>query len=461
MLVAPSPASAVTTCSGVDIAVGQSIQAAINARTQATTFCLAAGTHRVTAPVALKSGTRLVGRPGAVINGSSLVTNWVKSGSSWVASGQTQGPVMVPWSTSSLLNRGSIYADALFFDDVAVRRVMSLTALAPGVFFFDYGADKIYLGSDPTGHKVEAAVSTGGVKGGSNAVIEGLVVEKTAGIGIDGEGTTGQVVRDNEVRLNHRIGIRQRAGGKALRNNVHHNGQYGITGSGSGVVAEGNEIAYNNAARFYAAADENWDSGGTKWVKTSGIIVRNNYSHHNWGDGLWLDIDNINATIENNRVERNERAGIFYEISYAATIRNNTLMGNGFLMSNGQPSKSWGAAGIFVNASPDVAIYGNTLTGNRRGIFLQQGNRGLGAYGPRITRNADVHNNTVTMCTGMTGASGNTAIYDPARNNRFHSNDYVAPLSGKFWYWDSNYRTWNEWRNYGNDTQGTLTTAAC
>ena len=43
--------------------------------------------------------------------------------------------------------------------------------------------------------------------------------------------------------------------------------------------------------------------------------------------GIWLDIDNIDIVIEDNLVEDNYRCGIFYEISYDAVIRDNTVHG--------------------------------------------------------------------------------------------------------------------------------------
>ena len=110
-------------------------------------------------------------------------------------------------------------------------------------------------------------------------------------------------------------------------------------------LVQGNEIAYNN---YLKGVSYGWEAGGTKFVKTRGLIVRSNYVHHNWGTGLWTDIDNINTLVEGNRVIGNANQGIFHEISYAAVIRNNTVQGNGF------DRCCWlmGAA-ILVAASPD------------------------------------------------------------------------------------------------------------
>ena len=72
-----------------------------------------------------------------------------------------------------------------------------------------------------------------------------------------------------------------------------------------------------------------WAAGGSKWVHTTNLIVRGNFSHHNDGPGLWTDINNIYSRYENNVVEDHRRGGIFHEISYDAVMRTNTLRRNG------------------------------------------------------------------------------------------------------------------------------------
>ena len=83
---------------------------------------------------------------------------------------------------------------------------------------------------------------------------------------------------------------------------------------------------YNNA-RFAYSMD--FEAGGTKFVKSDGLVARGNFVHHNGGPGLWSDIDNIRTLYEGNRVEDNAREGIVHEISYSAVIRGNTVLRNG------------------------------------------------------------------------------------------------------------------------------------
>ena len=64
-------------------------------------------------------------------------------------------------------------------------------------------------------------------------------------------------------------------------------------------------------------------------MESTNVTFRNNFVHHNQGDGIWYDSDNTGALIEGNRVEDNARNGIFYEASIGAIIRNNTIRRNG------------------------------------------------------------------------------------------------------------------------------------
>ena len=146
---------------------------------------------------------------------------------------------------------------------------------------------------------------------------------------------------------------RQEDGGQEVvrSNNIHHNGGFGLLGAGPNTLIEDNEISYNNTVGY----NPYWGAGGSKWVLTTGLIVRGNFSHNNKGPGLWTDIDNINTLYERNRVEDNGRNGVFYEGSSGSIIRSNGIRRNG-------------NTGVFVSMSQNTQIYSNTLESNFRGI---------------------------------------------------------------------------------------------
>lgn len=447
----PADTSNVTVLSATPATVilpGASIQAAVNAFPGGTRFTLKAGIHRMQ-KVTPKSGDVFAGEPGAILSGARQLTSFTRSGSYWVAGGQTQ-----QGATAGQCEPGyeaCIYPEDLFINNVVLRRVTSLGSVAPGTWYFDYAADKVYLMDDPTAKTVEIGVTPYAFTGSgvSNVTIQGLVIEKYASPAsqgaLQGGGSIGWVVQDNEVRWNHGMGIRLGSGTRVLRNNVHHNGQLGLGGGAVDDLVEGNEIAYNNALHF----DRYWEAGGTKFVRTQRLVVRGNHVHHNRGHGLWTDIDNISTTYENNTCEDNTNDGIFHEISYDAVIRYNTARRNG-------TDAGWmDGAGISVSSSPNVEIYGNTVAANRNGIAIVQYARGSGAYGEHLAKNIYVHDNNVTMSRGVTGvaqAGGGTTVF--AQNNRFrHNTYYLGTLTSPFTWLNAN-RTEAQWKGYGQDTDG-------
>jgi hypothetical protein len=338
---------------------------------------------------------------------------------------------------------------------VVLQHVATLSAVGPGKWYFDYTADKIYFGNDPTGRTVETSVTPTAFVGGytHDVTIRGLIIEKYATPSPQGaiDGSTRWVVEDNQVRWNHHSGVRGTDYMRVRRNYVHHNGGYGFTGTGAGMLFEDNEIAYNNTVGY----NPNWGAGGTKWVATTGLVVRGNFSHHNKGQGLWTDIDNIDTLYEYNRSEDNDLDGIFHELSYRAIIRYNTCQRNGVI----SPFPGWvTGGGITVNSSPDVEVYGNTIVNNFNGIGGIQTPRGSGKYGPYLLQNFNVHHNTVTMAVGQTGIVqyGNLFNVYTSQNNRFADNTYFLGSKATYFTWSISALDENGWRSFGNDVGGTF-----
>jgi len=276
---------------------------------------------------------------------------------------------------------------------------------------------------------------------------------------IHGLGTTGWTVDSNEVTGNRGGGIAIGTKMKVRWNNVHHNHQIGISGIGDSILVEGNEIHFNN---WLKENEWGWEAGGTKFVRTTNLIVRKNYSHDNWGPGLWTDISNLNALYEHNRVEDNAGPGIFHEISQSAVIRYNTIRRNGFDFAGWV----WGG-GIQIGTSRDVEIYGNTLEDNKVGISIAQQNR-AGPYcvDPCLVQNINIHDNTVIQRATVPGEGFPAAAgRDFGDTNDFHngikftSNHYYvqAVNQAEFGFWDRGNLTWAQWQGYGLDVTGTLT----
>jgi parallel beta-helix repeat protein len=289
--------------------------------------------------------------------------------------------------------------------------------------------------------------------GGSSVTIRGLLIKRYNPPIQYAAVQTGSswLVESNEITESSHSGLRMGANSIARNNNIHHNHEYGVNGVGGGILVEGNTIAYNNYLDEYDIGDE----GGTKFVFTTNLVLRNNWVHHNRGPGLWTDIDNVNPLIEGNTVEDNEHEGIFHEISWNATIRNNLVRRNGLGRNlNGE------GAGIYISSSggSGVEIYGNTLDGNHEGIVLRQGNRGSGIQGVYTTQNVSVHNNTVTLTgsqqQGAYSDDNSTAIFT-TRNNHFEDNTYnLQSANLNSFLWNNAQITDAQWRATGNDSPG-------
>jgi parallel beta-helix repeat protein len=215
----------------------------------------------------------------------------------------------------------------------------------------------------------------------SNVTIRGCVIQNYTSCNQCGaiwSRGDGWLITENEVRNNAFGGID--AGGnntRVIHNNVHHNGQYGIAGGdGSNLLIENNDIAYNNTKHL----DATFEAGGGKVTSITGVTWRNNRVHHNSGPGIWGDESVRNAVIEGNTVYDNGWAGIMFEISYDAVIRNNVVTNNGSCNVSGvmcDPRGAfWRVEILIFNfglQSRQSVISGNTISGpNTLLLFLNQ-----------------------------------------------------------------------------------------
>jgi hypothetical protein len=455
---APTSTAPLATCTGIRVAAGTDVQQVINASPIGATICLQAGTYRLAQALAPKAGQRLIGLPGAILSGSRQVTSFSRAGASWVAAGQLPSSPSVVGVCSAGYS-GCKYSEAVFYDGQPLWRVMSLSELGSGKFYEDYATGQLYIADDPSGHRVEVARAKAAIKSSaSDVTVKGLVVEQVANDGQRGAivGASNWTIEGNEVRLNHGVGIETPAARnvKVLGNNVHHNGQLGISGWRTvGALYDGNVLAFNNTAGFYNA---DWEAGGGKWTESSALTVRNNKVHDNKAVGLWFDINDSNVTVESNFIQGNDSDGIRYEISYDAVIRDNQIAGNGFK----DPTGWVDGAGIMVNSAQGVEIAGNVIDSNFNGITLRQDDRGTGPLGAYLVKDTSVHDNQVTMRRGITGLASTTSDKSSitSQNNTFQRNYYtVVGTDTTNFSWIESEVTWAEWQRSGQDSSGTFT----
>ncbi|MGH8873648.1 MAG: right-handed parallel beta-helix repeat-containing protein [Acidimicrobiia bacterium] len=289
--------------------------------------------------------------------------------------------------------------------------------------------------------------------GASRVTIRGLIIQNYATPYRDGAiawspGATGWTVEGNEVQHNQASGIRVGPGWEVVSNRIHHNGQYGINGSGDGVLIAWNEIAFNNTCRCNPGAE-----GGTKFVLTRGLQVRGNHVHDNHGVGLWTDINNTGTVYEGNLVVENSGAGIKVEVSYQTVVRLNVVEGNGF----GERGRVRGA-GILVNTSPSVEVHDNVVSGNRSAIVgFHQDRSGTPAeprYGEWALDDLWAHDNTIVR-SGYVGVVTNTDDPVFSWSNRFDRNAYRADAHSRSFEWQGALLRFEDWQAAGQDAGST------
>ena len=453
----------VVTCRGVPVSVTDDIQGVVDRNPAGTTFCLAAGIHRLVLPVEPKEGDAFIGQRGAVLSGSKVLSGWRISGRVWSAPGSLpSAPVPDDERHCRESAPTCTYAEDVFVNKKRLTRVGSASAVRAGTVYADYGSNTIIIGDDPRFHLVEQAVAPSLIQGTvDNVTVADLVLEEAANDAQVGAVESRQVtphrvgagwqILHNEVRLNHGVGLGFADHARITANVIHHQGQLGFGAWGTGSVLSNNEISFNGTAGY----SPDWEAGGGKSWQTDGETITHNFVHDNWGPGVWADGGNLNTRYEYNKIIDNRGAGIQHEISYDASILHNEVSGNG------RTNKGWAwGAGIQIQSSGgarSIEIAYNVVDDNANGITLIDSGRRArelpAPHGPHIVRNVWVHDNTVTMSPGQfTGAvedTGDRAIFT-SNHNRFDRNTYhLRSVDQSAFVWADTELTWAGWRTSG------------
>jgi Right handed beta helix region len=457
-------------CAGVQVYPGtDSLKKAVAGSPAGSTFCIKAGTHRFTSSIVARRNDKFIGEGGAILNGSKVLTSFIREGSYWVATGQTQQEPPLPTTVGGypMCNASSpacIYPEKVFRSGIELIQVTTKSAVTPGKFYFDYANDKIYFADDPTGRVIEATTGSGGIVAYTNAnqgfvTVKNLTFEKFGGGDVSGsihnalKAVEGWQVENNEFRRISQVAV-SAYGDAVLRNNyIHHNGKYQFLGSG---LIEGNVASYNNLDGF----DNNNDAGVTKFHGTVGMRLRGNTVSNNNTIALWADYNNRDMIYENNWIENNKGPGIFHEVSCAAIIRNNVLRGNN---SDAAGRSLWWGAQIYTRSSKDLQIYGNDITAvgaGVHGISLRGGDTQSGTNcGTIELRNVSVSDNIIRMdATDFNGVVGGEAPgYGATKNIHFIGNTYyLTDLAGTYFWYDAARAPMNKdgWQGAGEDLNG-------
>jgi parallel beta-helix repeat protein len=380
----PVPAGAVVVApTGDDAAPGtlaapvRTVARAIELAPSGATIVLRGGSYHESVTIWASKRLTLQPHPYEQVwfEGSSAVSGFEREGDVWVRSGWTAEFDSTPCYNAERCATPDVgfqfvgpnypmaaHPDQVWIDGSALRQVAALSQVVTGTFYVDDAADRLYLGSDPSGREVRASDLVHAITvNGPGSVVRGVGVRrygtplpKIAAIRLVAEGA---VLEDVLVTDNATTGIAAVRPDVTLRNVTStRNGMLGIHAYTAdrlrmlGVAATGNNVEHFNTAPV---------AGGFKITKSRGLEVRDGLFDANLGTGVWLDESVHGAVISGNTITRNGSHGISLELSAEAVVVDNLLAENA-------------RAGVKVNNTSGVRIWNNVISWGERAVWIVQ-----------------------------------------------------------------------------------------
>ena len=463
----------------VHLPLGVDPQSIIDNYPKGTEYELGKGVHRGY-ELDLKDGDTLTGMDGAILSGAELLTGWKYEDPYWVHEGPHSKVIPSLDDETRVWEARANFPHDLFCDDVPLiqRMSRSLYLREGNYWFYDYDADKIYIGFDPSGCELElSGLCRYGLRAkGQGVTLRDVRFENYATYDLDPavDLGPGAVVERCIVSGSHCIGIRISSNSIIRRSAFNHNGLAGLHNGGNETLIEFCEFAHNGWAGFSG----DWARAGCKVPGVTNTVLRRNYAHHNTGPGFWFDINSNGNLFEENLSEFNSWEGLIYELSCSCEIRNNILRWNGLVPRGGQ---LWGVPFVIQNAE-NANIHHNyfeasSANGARGGglsiinQFRPQYTNGI--CGEHTAEGNHIHNNVMVMpnggYNGLQYGSFGWNTYDDflEAGNLWEKNMYLSgkPTGGNFhWYAPGKreedfvieFLNWNEWRDRGQDNDSVL-----
>jgi len=388
----------------------RTLQKAVDAAPSGSTIVLRGGTYHEYVTWYRKKFT-LQPYPGerVVFDGSEPVAGWVAdSPTLWHVNGwktefkQGGRPDLV-----GKKNPYAIHPDMVFVDGTPLRQVGSRSDVVEGTFYVDYAGDRLYVGTDPSGHSVAASTLSRGLylNYANGSVVRGLTFQRyathpdlIAAVVATGDGI---VFENNIFEHNAAIGLSDMADNSEVLNNTFaYNGQMGLHSHLSdNLLIQANWMHHNNTELFYPGGAE----GGLKVTTGTNQLWADNVSEDNLGDGMWCDVRSKNIAIVRNVVRNNTNRGIKCEISANIVVASNLVTGNRHY-------------GILNNESSGYQIWNNTLVGNGRGIQTTDWTRQRSnAVFPENVGDTVIRNNIIVDGTGRRISTALLAVEDFTR----------------------------------------------
>ncbi len=257
----------------------------------------------------------------------------------------------------------------------------SLDDLERGSCFYDRATKKLYVwladGGDPGKHLMEAAVRGGLDVSVDYVRLSGLrILHGSASLG--GNYDIMEDCESSDSTWNG-LGIQGKYN-TIIRCKFNRCGDTGICGSGRGHRFIHCETSYNNFLKM----SPGWHAGGVKIISQSqGFVFDGHTASYNQGDGIWFDNCNFDTIITNCVSHHNTGSGIFHEISERAAIMNNVCYENG-------------CRGVYLSNCSDCQVLNNIFYHNgMSGVACIGINRGYGELSEGQTQRLPARNNVV------------------------------------------------------------------
>ncbi|RFA21186.1 right-handed parallel beta-helix repeat-containing protein [Subtercola boreus] len=305
------------------------------------------------------------------LDGSSKISTFSQSGSTWKASNWSFAPSSVMDGKAD--NPGFVdpahpmaaRPDQVFYDGVALVQVGSAAQVKAGTFYADHTNKTLTIGNNPSGHKVSASDLAQAVYVmSSGTVLQGFGVRRYATSYGDRAAlrlaNTNITARDIVVEDSAMIGVNVENNGVTLDHlTVVRSGLMGIGANASyGLVIKNSQVTNNNSEQFKPAPV----SGGIKVTRSRGVTIANNNTSNNYGSGIWLDESCYDVKVTGNVSSGNQYTGIQLEISSNAIIANNDVSNQQF--------------GVQLFDASNVKIFNNTIGNNAKfGVRIYQDQR--------------------------------------------------------------------------------------
>ncbi len=360
---------------------------AINGAPSPDTFNWEADTYRADADLARRSGDIHVGAGigSTIISGADDISSgWVADGGLWKKTGVTQRSSvadhgstghfhdLTAWNGGSGRTNAGEKPETLYMDKVHLIRVNQKAAVSDGpisdnvarwgyVFtkgswYFDEGANTIWIGHDPTGETVELGLRNRVCGTTDNVTFTDMTVEGFIG-GQSGQDSpipravNNQTLTRMEFRLIHGYGFGITLNSTYTDCVSHDNGHMGAGGSNADNFTMTRCDFYSNNIQHWKPI---WEAGGYKVTVTDDGTVTDCAAWNNHGTAHWFDIrNNRNQNIRCSAYD-NAYPGFNNEIGFEHLFEHCVARNTGW--GHHRINPSWWDSGFRIQDSSDTTI---------------------------------------------------------------------------------------------------------